>query len=151
MNTSTQNILLVGVIAFGLFWYYDNYIQNDTPANPDNPSPTPTPTQLGNLPAVFAAADESKVFRLGLLFEAMADTLERNPAPSSSQLREYLVSADSYFIRGTDIAGAVPGFGAAKDALIEQRLGLEDRALTDADKAQVVTLFREIAKLAGVK
>jgi hypothetical protein len=119
------------------------------------PSPSPaapavvTTDAVNALKQVVAKADQKHVIKLGHLFAAWAEVLSRAEPISSAALRNGLISADSYMIRGTDLQGAVPGFGAAKDAVLIEAIGKEDRLLTKEEMAKVVEACKSIAKACG--
>ena len=81
----------------------------------------------------------------------MADVLKRTDSIQSNQLREWLISSDTYYMKGTDLVGSIPGIGAAKDKVLEESLGLEVRTLGKAEIEKAVNALLSMATLCGVK
>lgn len=119
------------------------------PAPVDNPAVPVVVSDLSRIESVFAAAPKEQVYKMGALYCAIGDQLERLDSLQSSDLRSWLVDADTYFVKGTNIQGAIPGFGDAKDALINQEVGLDDRLLTKEELSKLSNVMHEIASDAG--
>lgn len=146
MKTAPWNTLIVCTsVLVGLYLFLPR--QTGIPVTPD--VPTPVVSELQDLKIVLANADKAAVYRLGALYCAIADQLERSPSVSTSDLRSWLVDADTHFIKGTDLQGAVPGFGAAKDKLFEKEIGLEVRDLSESDLKSLADLCHKISDACG--
>ena len=81
--------------------------------------------------------------------EEFADVVARDKGiiTSTEMIREGYVRAETLMLQRTELVGKYPGFGAAKDAVLEKVLGLENVALTDEKRADAVEVFRAIAKV----
>lgn len=150
MNSKLNiNVVLIGVFVLAGIWL--NSKPATAPVQPDVPVVVVT-DDLVELKAVVAAGDAKAVKQLGAMYSAMADVLSRDTATlDTSTLRSWLTSSDTYLIQGTDMVGAVPGFGAAKDELFKDLLGLDIRPITPAEKQEVIALCESIAAACGVK
>lgn len=100
---------------------------------------------------VDAATDKEAVKNLGRLYLAFGDVLSRSEPMGSSQLREWLMSSETYFVKGTDLGGSVPGFAKVKDEELTKLLTLEDKELTKDDLTKVVAFCESVAGACGVK
>ena len=151
-------VLIVGVVAFTRGTEYDvvKFVKNlITDVEPDSPDVKPddngTGVMVPSIVEVVKKADAKKAKRLGSLYVAMADVLDRADPMPSSRLRSWLIASDTYMIKGTDLVGSVPGFGDAKDKLFTELLGLEDRNLTKDELTKVSKLCKDIASSCGAK
>lgn len=113
---------------------------NHKPVAPATPVVTPSATvekdsvkKLRELPITPEVSN-----KLANLHGALADILSRTQPGeiTSGQLKAWMGKADSLYVRGTELQGSVPGFDAARSAVFEDYLGLEDEPL-DAPKLQV--------------
>ena len=106
---------------------------------------------LKEFEAVVSKADKAKVQQLGEFYLAFSDIVSRSSPLPANKLRMWMIDSDSYFIRDTDLVGSVPGVGAAKDKVIEEAIGLEDRMLTKDEMNAVAEALRGMAQVCGVK
>jgi hypothetical protein len=82
-----------------------------------------------------AARNPTVAKDLGARYRAFADVVRRDTGrlKSTDTVRAWMIDADALAIQGTPIVGALPGFGAAKDAVIKAAIGLDSVSL-DASK-----------------
>ncbi len=156
MTTTNNNeqgtpwVLIIGGIVLAA-WLF-----NQAPQPKPSPYSKPQVTvsaSLQEMQQVAKAGDKTAVAKLANLYSDFAETLSRVEPGSlqSSQLRTWLINSDTYLIRGTNMVGAVPGFGSAKDKVITEALGLDDRPLDAKDIATAVAACRSIADALGAK
>ena len=76
-----------------------------------------------------------------------ADVIERDDdvIKTTGTIREGFMRAEKLMLQRTELVGKYPGFGAAKDAVLEEHLGLEDVQLSAEKRAAAVNIFRAIA------
>jgi len=76
-----------------------------------------------------------------------ADVIERDKdvIKTTGTIREGFVRAETLMLQRTELIGKYPGFGDAKDAVLEEHLGLEDVQLSEEKRAAAVAIFRAIA------
>lgn len=146
----TPWVLIIGGIV-AVAWLF-----NQTPQPKPSPDSKPQVTvsaSLQELQQVAKSGDKIAVGKLADLYSDFAETLSRVEPGSlqSGQLRTWLIKSDTYLIRGTNMVGTVPGFGSAKDKVITEALGLDDRPLDAKDIAAAVAACRSIADALGVK
>ena len=79
-------------------------------------------------------------------YAAFAEVLDRDGITTNSQLREAHKRANELDIKGTDVAGSLPGLSAKIDEAIMKSLGKED---TQINKAKAVETFKAIAWALG--
>lgn len=140
-------IMIIGGIVLAA-WVF-----NQAPQQPPRDNNTPR-AEVSELQRIASAAENKQaVAMLAALYADFAEVLSRvEPGTlQSSQLRTWLIKSDTYLIRGTDRVGAVPGFGAAKDKIFADALGMEDRPLDAKDLAAAVAACRSIAAQLGAK
>lgn len=145
----TPWVMIIGGIVFAAWLFNQSPSQSKPDREPDNaPSRPAVSDSVRALKQVAAAGERATVAKLSALYSDFAEVLSRVEPGSlqSSQLRTWLIKSDTYLIRGTNMVGAVPGFGAAKDKIIADALGMEDRPLTDKDIAAAVAACRSIAE-----
>ena len=151
-NYTLVLIIAVAVAGFLGYRYLPPPAKPNTPATPTAPDQPALTKALESFKAVATnAPDKEKVKRLGFLFLGMADVLKRTDSIQSNQLREWLISSDTYYMKGTDLVGSIPGIGAAKDKVLEESLGLEVRTLGKAEIEKAVNALLSMATLCGVK
>lgn len=149
-NKETPWVLIIAGIVL-CAWLF-----NQSPPQKPKPDSAPAVTvseSLQALKTVATAGDRATVAKLSALYSDFAEVLSRVEPGSlqSSQLRTWLIKSDTYLIRGTNMIGTVPGFGAAKDKVFTEALGLDDRPLAAADIAIAVATCRSIADVLGAK
>ena len=76
-----------------------------------------------------------------------ADVIERDAdvIKTTGTIREGFVRAEKLMLQRTELVGKYPGFGEAKDKVLEDQLGLEDVQLSEEARAAAVNIFRAIA------
>ena len=76
-----------------------------------------------------------------------ADVIDRDAAiiKTTGTIREGFMRAEKLMLQRTELVGKYPGFGAAKDAVLEKHLGLEDVQLSEEKRTAAVSIFRAIA------
>jgi hypothetical protein len=142
---SSSSVLVIAAII-GIAW-----LVNQTPATkpkPDNVPQVAVSESVIALKQVASTGDRAATAKLASLYSDFAEVLSRVEPGSlqSSQLRTWLIKSDTYLIRGTNMVGAVPGFGAAKDKVIEEALGMEDKPLDAPELAKAVAACKSIAQ-----
>lgn len=161
MNQSAQSgginnntLIIIAAIAAAAF-VLPKYFPPPSPAPGPGPAPVvvPTSTALAEFKAVVDKADKAKVKRMGQYFKAMGDVINRSSSSSigAGTLRDVMVRSDTYVVQGTDLVGSIPGLGAAKDKVITEAVGLEDRELVKADLDKVVAALNALALACGVQ
>ena len=60
-------------------------------------------------------------------------------------VRSGFIRAETLMLQRTELVGKYPGFGAAKDKILEAQLGLDDVQLSSEKRKKVVDTFRAIA------
>lgn len=106
--------------------------------------------RVAEVQSVAAKASGDARNGLAMLYLAMADTLSRyDGSLTTDRVRAWLIASDTYRIGGTDLVGAVPGFGAAKDAAVMDLLGDESREISDSERQELVDLLHAIAWALG--
>lgn len=148
---SSPSTLVIVAFILGTAW-----LLNQAPKPNSLPDPTPqiaVSESVMELTKVADAGDPVAVKKLAALYSDFAEVLSRVEPGSlqSSQLRLWLIKSDTYLIRGTNLVGAVPGFGTAKDKVFTEALGMEDRPLDAKDLAAAVSACRSIAQALGAK
>lgn len=143
-NVPWNTIVVCASILIGIYFFKQPTVV------PVVPTPAPVVNDdLAEMRQVLGAVSPGLRRPLGALYCAMGDNLDRVDSISSPALRGWLKDADTLMIKGTDVEGSVPGFGAAKDRLFEKALGLESRELSKAEIQKVADLCHEISKIAG--
>jgi hypothetical protein len=148
-TNNTPAIMVLAGLVLGVVFILRNPVQ----APPVDPQPdvlVTTVSEFLDLKAVCDKADKDKVRRLGLLYKAMADVLERSDSLNTQVLREWLSGADTHYLQGTDLVGAVPGFTDKRNALLASELGLDVRDLRGEELQKAGSAMRQIAKACGV-
>jgi hypothetical protein len=76
-----------------------------------------------------------------------ADVIDRDTdiIKTTGTIREGFMRAEKLMLQRTELVGKYPGFGAVKDAVLEEHLGLEDVQLSAEKRAAAVNIFRAIA------
>ena len=96
-------------------------------------------------------SDDEDALRAASFFLEFAGVVERDTGviPSTGVLREGFILAEKLMLQRTKMVGKYPGFGSAKDKVLEETIGLENVPL-DADKrAKVVAAFKAVAWAIG--
>jgi len=114
------------------------------------PGPGPSPAEsLKTLvtPLRGIISDEKDAGIASQFFLDFADVVERDVeiVKSTQQLRAGYIRAETLLLQRTDMVGRYPGFGAAKDAVLKQVLGLENVSLTAEKRSKAVEAFKAIA------
>lgn len=161
---TNYTIIIAAAILAGAYLFTQYVPKPNVPVPPvpipapmpyPNPSPYPTPapamTPAEEFKAAVAKADPAKAKRMGYYYKAMADVVGRIPSIPSQTLRNWLVASDTYLIQGTDLTGSIPGIGAAKDKLLAEAVGLENRELVKADLDKVCGALVFMAAACGVQ
>lgn len=150
-QTNNTGAYIAGsILIVGLAYVVINRPSNDTPVKPD--APVVVVDAMSDLKSVVSAAPKDKSKRVGYLYLAMADVLSRMDQPVSSvTLRAWLEKADVYLIQGTDLAGSIPGFTDKRNAVLNEKLGLDVKDYSPEDLKKVAELCKEIASVCGAK
>ena len=147
LPTSTINILLAGVFGLAGLWLYSAKPAS-TPVTPD--VPIVVDNTLDGFKAIVASAGPAKVKAIGNLFAAMGDVVSRNPGLQTSVVRSWIVDSQTYYVKGTDLAGGI-GIGGELNKVFAAKLGTDDRELSESETKQLASLLLELASICGVK
>lgn len=149
-------IAIVGAVIF--FTTQQGGCKKPTPPTPATSSYRSSVTPAADLTAAaapiraIAAKNPEAAKRVGKLYAAIADVLRRDGVKqrltTTGQLREYLTDSDSLYIAGTDLAGALPGFGAAKDGVLDVAVGNRNNAAFTSDIRERVAQGLDAVSLA---
>ncbi len=152
MKSSTLNIVLIGVFALAGIWMYRGGL-NPAPSPGPGPGPAPTPVvdKFDGLRKVLAQADKADAYQVGLLYTAAGDQVSRSAPMTNGLLRNWVQASETYFVAGTNLANALPGFGTAMKELVTDVIGDDDRQLSAAEMKQVAELFIQVGEVCGVK
>jgi hypothetical protein len=76
-----------------------------------------------------------------------ADVVDRDTdiIKTTGAIRKGFIHAETLMLQRTELVGKYPGFGAAKDTILEAQLGLEDVQLSPEKRKKAVDTFRAIA------
>jgi len=95
--------------------------------------------------------DKKDALKAANFFLEFADVIhrDRDVITTTAMIREGFIRAEKLMLQRTEMVGKYPGFGAAKDNIIKETIGLESVEL-DADKRQkAVEAFKAIAWAIG--
>jgi hypothetical protein len=141
--------LLLGVCTF----FTGCITPSDTPSLSRPKDATTTTTAVDGIQALVEPlrgiiTDSSDRELSAQFHDEFADVIARDKdiITSTGMIREGYVRAETLMLQRTELVGKYPGFGAAKDAVLKEVLGLENAALTDEKRADAVEAFRAIAK-----
>ena len=133
---------------------------------PSKPDPEPTPVKSpheghyrADVPVPSDTLKEATKSLLGIISDPVdavdaaqcyvdfADVIERDKdvIKTTATIREGFIRAEKLMLQRTELIGKYPGFGAAKDKILEEQLGLEDVQLSDEKRQEAVDVFRAIA------
>jgi hypothetical protein len=140
--------LLLGVCTF----FTGCITPADTPSS-SRPKAAATATAVDDIQALVEPlrgiiTDPSDRELSAQFHDEFADVIARDKdiITSTEMIREGYVRAETLMLQRTELVGKYPGFGAAKDAVLEEVLGLENVTLTDEKRADAVEAFRAIAE-----
>ena len=96
-------------------------------------------------------SDDEDALKAANFFLEFAGVLERDKdvIPSTGVIREGFILAEKLMLQRTKMIGKYPGFGAAKDKVLEETIGLENVELDDEKRAKAVAAFKAIAWAIG--
>lgn len=114
---------------------------------PQVPEPPPhlVPAAQRLREVIQAGADAGERAVLCGFFCAAADTLERDTqvVTTTGQVRAWLIDADRLVLQGRGVS--VPGFGAAKDTVLDAAVGRDRQPVTPEIRSKLVAALRAIA------
>ena len=135
----------------------------------DNPEPTPAvvpevipenkidreapPMELQLLVAPLSEiiTDEKDAAKAAKFFRDFADVLSRDNSilKTTEDVREGYIRAETLMLQRTEMVGKYPGFGAAKDKILAEAVGLERVPLSPEKRAKAVEVFNAMAGSLG--
>ena len=153
-----QFVSYCALIFFSTLFVGCLYSGPSTPVAPVEPvTPVPLPDapsvalqqKVAPLKGVISAPEDAVL--AASFFEAFADVIERDDSiiTTTGTLREGYIRAETLMLQKTDMVGRYPGFGAKKDAVLEEVLGLDNVALTPEKRQEAVDVFKAIAWVIG--
>lgn len=120
------------------------------------PAPAPAPNdldapspELQSLVAPLATiiTDKADAEKTAQFFTDFADVVERDSdvIKTTKDLRDGYVRAETLMLQRTDMVGKYPGFGAAKDEVLAEAIGLDQVTLTPEKRTKAVDVFNAMA------
>ena len=95
--------------------------------------------------------DKKDALKVANFFLEFADVIERDRdvITTTAMIREGFIRAEKLMLQRTAMVGKYPGFGAAKDNVIKEYIGLEIVELDDDKRKKAVDAFKAIAWAIG--
>jgi hypothetical protein len=92
-------------------------------------------------------SDPADAVDVAQFYVDFADVIERDVdvIKTTGTIREGFIRAEKLMLQRTELVGKYPGFGAAKDKIVKDQLGLEDVQLSEEKREAAVNVFRAIA------
>jgi hypothetical protein len=120
----------------------ENVIDRDAP---------PMELQLLVSPLAQIITDEKDAAKAAKFFRDFADVLSRDNLilKTTEDVREGYIRAETLMLQNTEMVGKYPGFGAAKDKILVEAVGLERVTLSPEKRAKAVAVFNAMAWVLG--
>ena len=95
--------------------------------------------------------DKKDALKVANFFLEFADVIKRDEdvITTTAMIREGFIRAEKLMLQRTSMVGKYPGFGAAKDNVIKETIGLENVELDDDKRKKAVDAFKAIAWAVG--
>ena len=95
--------------------------------------------------------DKKDALKVANFFLEFADVIKRDTdvITTTAMIREGFIRAEKLMLQRTSMVGKYPGFGAAKDNVLEAIIGLESVELDDEKRQKAVDAFKAIAWAVG--
>jgi len=118
----------------------------EPPVDPPGVSPAEDLQELVSpLKGIITGSDHALL--AARFYQDFADVVERDDdvIKTTGVLRDGFIRSEKLMLQKTDMVGKYPGFGAAKDKIMQDALGLDNVALTPEKRKRAVEVLRAIA------
>jgi len=121
------------------------------PENPVDREAPPMELQLLVAPLAEIITDDKDAAKAAKFFRDFADVLSRDDSilKTTEDVREGYIRAETLMLQRTELVGKYPGFGAAKDKILAEAVGLERVPLSPEKRSKAVAVFNAMAWVLG--
>ena len=145
-------VLAVAVILGGMYVQKNGFPGLGNIVTPVEPDKAPPSAEMQGFVAPIKAIATGKptAAKLGHWYRDAASVIRTDTRVATTEVaRQWLINTDAGAITGTDVAGSLPGFGAAKDKAIADAMGLDNVPLDAAKRTRLADVLDAIGWALG--